>query len=284
MSKSISRVWVLVALALAVVSAGCVQDVGDAGRENAVAQLLPSPTSTDTPTEFPSTDTPTPSPEPSPQDVLADFAADTPTATPSPSPEVVAQVSTTDPFLLTATQLYLNATATIEFSITQTAAALGIGSTPTDFPTFTYTPSPTLEGSQGGSVVAPGSTCIHIVSAGENLFRLSLRYGVSVNELAAASGILNPNLIVVGQNIVIPGCGTTGVFPPPTPMGTFSGQDAGSGGVVTRPGTVHIVQQYETLFQLSLRYGVSVNSIAAANGISNINRITMGQELVIPSN
>ena len=45
---------------------------------------------------------------------------------------------------------------------------------------------------------------------------------------------------------------------------------------------VHVVRQGETLFQISMQYGVPVADIAAANGISNINIIYLGQTLVIP--
>ncbi len=45
---------------------------------------------------------------------------------------------------------------------------------------------------------------VHIVQAGENLFRISLRYGVSMNAIAAANGITNYNLIFAGQRLIIP--------------------------------------------------------------------------------
>jgi LysM repeat protein len=41
------------------------------------------------------------------------------------------------------------------------------------------------------------------VQAGENLFRLALRYGVTVDDLKAANG-LTSDLIDVGQVLVIP--------------------------------------------------------------------------------
>lgn len=44
----------------------------------------------------------------------------------------------------------------------------------------------------------------HTVQAGENLFRLSLRYGVSMDALMAANNISNPNLIFAGQVLIIP--------------------------------------------------------------------------------
>ncbi|MCZ7674582.1 MAG: LysM peptidoglycan-binding domain-containing protein [Chloroflexi bacterium] len=39
---------------------------------------------------------------------------------------------------------------------------------------------------------------------GENLFRISLRYGKTVDEVAAYNGIANPHFIYPGQVILIP--------------------------------------------------------------------------------
>lgn len=47
-------------------------------------------------------------------------------------------------------------------------------------------------------------------------------------------------------------------------------------------GGVHVVRRGETLSGIARRYGVTVRAIAAANGIRNINRIRIGQRLVIP--
>lgn len=44
----------------------------------------------------------------------------------------------------------------------------------------------------------------HVVQAGENLFRIGLQYGFTVDELAAYNGIANPNVLDVGQVIKIP--------------------------------------------------------------------------------
>ncbi|MCB9454633.1 MAG: LysM peptidoglycan-binding domain-containing protein [Anaerolineaceae bacterium] len=46
-------------------------------------------------------------------------------------------------------------------------------------------------------------------------------------------------------------------------------------------GTHHVVYG-ENLFRISLRYGVSMNAIAAANGIADVRRIYAGQDLYIP--
>jgi LysM repeat protein len=56
---------------------------------------------------------------------------------------------------------------------------------------------PTPEAAAGG---------VHIVQAGENLFRIGLRYGCSVQQLSSYNGITNPNRISVGMEIMIPDC------------------------------------------------------------------------------
>ena len=51
----------------------------------------------------------------------------------------------------------------------------------------------------------PGCSTYHTVRAGENLFRIGLAYGYTVDQLAAANpDIVNPNNIKVGQSICIP--------------------------------------------------------------------------------
>ena len=57
-------------------------------------------------------------------------------------------------------------------------------------------PPPTTPGTTGEQV--------HIVQAGENLFRISLRYGFTVQELATYNNIPDPARIYVGQVIRIP--------------------------------------------------------------------------------
>src|SRR6476659_1020621 len=44
----------------------------------------------------------------------------------------------------------------------------------------------------------------HTVVTGQNLFRISLRYGVSMRDIAASNGITNLSLIYAGQRLFIP--------------------------------------------------------------------------------
>jgi LysM repeat protein len=50
-----------------------------------------------------------------------------------------------------------------------------------------------------------GCTTYHVVKCGETLYSISLMYGTTVQAIAAANGIANPNYIRVGQQLCIPG-------------------------------------------------------------------------------
>jgi LysM repeat protein len=153
--------------------------------------------------------------------------------------------------------------------------------TPTVFPTAeegTITASPTTAitptvtpTSQPGAPTAttaptippgtPGASVVHVVQPGENLFRIAMRYNITVEAITAANGIPNPRLIYVGQKLTIPQGSTT----PPS-----------SGG------RTHVVRPGENLFRIALRYGTTAQAIAAANNLPNIHLIYVGQVLRVP--
>jgi len=53
----------------------------------------------------------------------------------------------------------------------------------------------------GVSTVETG--CIHTVVAGDNVFRIAKRYGVSQDWLTSRNGISNPRLIHVGSRLIV---------------------------------------------------------------------------------
>jgi LysM repeat protein len=108
----------------------------------------------------------------------------------------------------------------------------------------------------------------HTVQAGDTLYSISARYGVPQEEIMAANNLTNPNALTVGQVLVIP---APGQVPPPTDPG-----QPPAGGIV------HVVQPGENLFRISLRYGKTVDEVAAYNGIANPHYIYPGQVIRIP--
>lgn len=112
---------------------------------------------------------------------------------------------------------------------------------------------------------AGGGFC-HTVRPGQTLSQIAAMYGVTVQSLVAANNLYNPNLIFVGQCLVIPS-----YAPPPPPPAPPKGCTV-----------THVVRPGEYLKQIAAHYGVSWQAIAAANGLSNPNLIFPGQRLVIP--
>jgi LysM repeat protein len=115
----------------------------------------------------------------------------------------------------------------------------------------------------------------HVVQRGENLFRIALRYGVTVDAMAQANGLANPNQIYVGQTLVIPGASQS-----PAPAAPDAGAAPAPADIVSAP-VYHIVQRGETLNIIARQYGVTWQEIATLNNLANPNRILVGQQLVV---
>jgi LysM repeat protein len=123
----------------------------------------------------------------------------------------------------------------------------------------------------------PAGGVVYTVRTGDTLFSISRRYGVALLTLAQANGIVNPSLIYVGQQLVIPGASGTPAEPPPsptTPPPTAPPQ--------TGEGFYYSVQSGDTLLRIAARYQTTVALIMAANSLTNPNWITVGQQLWIP--
>jgi len=114
---------------------------------------------------------------------------------------------------------------------------------------------------QGGGGYGGGwgaCTQYHVVSPGENLFRIGLLYGVQWTYLQSINYLPNPNWLYAGQNLCvrvgnpIPGGGT------------------------------YLVRYGDTLAGIAAWYGVNLWTLASYNGIANVNRIYAGQVLYIP--
>ncbi|HEX6384143.1 MAG TPA: LysM peptidoglycan-binding domain-containing protein [Anaerolineae bacterium] len=115
-----------------------------------------------------------------------------------------------------------------------------------------------LPGGDTGGIEEPPAT--YVVQRGDNLYRIGLRYGISWVQIAEANGLLaNPHRIFVGQTLKIP-VNTPG----------------------PNPELTHVVRPGQTLFRISLLYGVRWERIAEANEIESPYTIYPGQTLVIP--
>lgn len=99
---------------------------------------------------------------------------------------------------------------------------------------------------------------IHVVAPGETLWVISRRYGVSIAAIVSANAIADPNVLVVGEALAIP-------LPRPEPA----------------PLT-YVVRRGDTLAAIAGLFSTTVQSIALANQITDVNLVYVGQELVVP--
>ncbi len=122
-----------------------------------------------------------------------------------------------------------------------------------------------LLASPGGSLSADE----YIVVEGDTLSEIAERHGVTVAQLAETNGIVDPDLILSGEVLVVPG-GAGG-------QAAITGQ-----GGQTSGGATYIVQFADTVSEIAERFGVPTVAIVMANGLTDPHFILEGQALTIP--
>lgn len=95
----------------------------------------------------------------------------------------------------------------------------------------------------------------YTVQPGDTLADIAAWYDVTTADLMAANGISDPNLIFVGQTLTIPGATATGYY---------------------------TVQPGDTLADIAAKLGTSVQALASANNLSDVDTIYVGQVLNVP--
>jgi LysM repeat protein len=111
------------------------------------------------------------------------------------------------------------------------------------------------------SQMAVQGNIAYIVKAGDTLYGIALRYGVTVQQLVASNNIANPNLIFSGQQIIVPVSKTSTALSPID--------------------DTYIVKAGDTLYGIALRYEVTVQQLVKDNSIVNPNLILIGQKIII---
>jgi len=84
-------------------------------------------------------------------------------------------------------------------TLTRTATA-----TPTATPTVTPTATASVTPSPSPSPTPPPALRVVIVRAGDTVFALARQYELTVQAIAEANSLADPNLIIVGQELIIP--------------------------------------------------------------------------------
>ena len=106
----------------------------------------------------------------------------------------------------------------------------------------------------------------YTVKSGDSLSAIAARYGMSYETLARLNNISDPNRIYVGQTLNLGTSGYTSHH-----YATSSSSNGGS----------YTIQAGDTLSAIAARYGMSYETLARLNNISDPNRIVAGQRIVL---
>lgn len=124
-----------------------------------------------------------------------------------------------------------------------------------------FTSSVFLNGASEATPTKSPDAIRYTVKRGDTLWGIAKKFGVTVSAVVNANNIRNPNLIYVGEVFIIPHMTSA----------------EGSGY------TLYTVRRGDTLWGISRKFGTSINSIVALNGIKNPNLIYAGEVFKIPS-
>ena len=105
----------------------------------------------------------------------------------------------------------------------------------------------------------------YTVAQGDTVGEIAARSGVSISALAQANDLNDPNLIYIGQRLTIPGRDGT----------------ADSAPIQPGPTQTHVVRAGESLGTIAARFGLTIEQLAQANGITDPSRIMAGSLLRI---
>jgi LysM repeat protein len=143
------------------------------------------------------------------------------------------------------------------------------------------------------SAVSAQEPRTHVIQPGDNLFRISQQYGVSVESLAAANAIANTWRIYTGQSLIIPSADAsldeiaaslaeplTVAAADPVPVEAAPAASP----AISEPEAerqIHTVAWGESLGSIASRYNTSLESLATLNAITNPDLIYTGQVLIV---
>jgi N-acetylmuramoyl-L-alanine amidase len=114
----------------------------------------------------------------------------------------------------------------------------------------------------------------HEIAPGESLTSIAAADGLSIAQLAAANGLSPTAELTAGVTLKIPPQTETGAAAP--------GPATPSAPASTAPGDGYRVAHGDTLSAIAARYGVTVQGLAAANGLNPAGVLPAGARLTIP--
>ncbi len=115
---------------------------------------------------------------------------------------------------------------------------------------------------QGPTTTTPSLPDTYTVVSGDNLYSIALKFGLTVEELRSRNQLVS-DVLRIGQVLRISEKATS------TPLSTVSF-------------TTHRIQAGDSIWSLSIKYGIPQAELLQANGLTTSSMLSIGQELRIP--
>lgn len=123
---------------------------------------------------------------------------------------------------------------------------------------------------------APGGGTNYTIQPGDTLIGIAARYGLDWTQIAQANEMHEEALLQIGQTLWLPGVQSLGDTAPvsPAPSGFIPAATNTDGNYVIQPG--------DTLLGVAIRYDLTWQELASANGLGEHDLLQIGQAITIP--
>ena len=129
---------------------------------------------------------------------------------------------------------------------------------------------------------APAPVSTYTVVRGDSLSGIASRFGTTSRNLMSLNGITNANLIRVGQVIKLSAdAAPAAPAPAPAAPAPAAPAPAAPAPTATAAPTTYTVVARDTLSGIASRFGTTTRNLMSLNGITNANRLRIGQVLTI---
>lgn len=194
--------------------------------------------------------------------------------------------------LLVASVVSAQENATEEPTATDEAVITVAPTEEAELPTQQITPSsetsatPTAATTTQPDPTETEAFILYTVQRGDTLGRIATRFATTSTAIAQLNGILNFNLIYVGQELRIPSSNITPTnpaedLPTVTQTPALTSTLAPTPTAITGGENTYVVQPGDTLFRIAVRFNTTTANLVALNNLSNANIIYVGQRLIV---
>lgn len=135
----------------------------------------------------------------------------------------------------------------------------------------TPTPPPVVTDSAAAALAATEEPFLHTIEEGDLLDSIATKYNVTADVILRANPDLNPNVLIVGDTLRIPGASTVNTVEADRQAARDAGEPID-----------YVIQSGDSLGAISAQMTVTIDSIVEANPGIDPNNLQIGQLIVIP--